>query len=233
MGKRRNLLFLLLGMPSMLFNELLFAAGDPNHGATIFQACAACHSIKPGDHMTGPSLANFFGRKAGTAEGFLRYSDAMKAAKIVWDENTLDKWLSNPARFISRNEMTFPGIRDNKDRQDIIAYLKAASEGKAPSGPQQRGGMMMGGERTNLRQTAADAQVVSLSHCHDTYVVKTAAGSTHKFWEFNLRFKTDTSKYGPAPGKPVIVGAGMRGDRASIVFSQPKEISAFIEQRCD
>ena len=49
---------------------------------------------------------------------------------------------------------------------------------------------------------------------------------------FNLRLKTDSSKLGPLPGNPVVVGAGMQGDRASIVFASPKEISGFIKQSC-
>jgi cytochrome c len=63
--------------------------------------------------------------------------------------------------------------------------------------------------------------------------VKTADGKTNRVWEFNLRFKTDSSKDGPLPGKPVIVGAGMQGDRASIVFAAPGEISSFIRARCE
>ena len=50
--------------------------------------------------------------------------------------------------------------------------------------------------------------------------------------EFNLRFKTDSSKLGPRPGQPVAVGAGMQGDRASIVFASPKEISTAIAESC-
>jgi cytochrome c len=93
------------------------------------------------------------------------------------------------------------------------------------------GGMMgMGGGKADLRKAPPEAQVNALSHCGDTYTVETADGKTHKVWEFNLRLKTDSSKLGPAPGKPVVVGAGMQGDRASVVFASPKEISGFIKQ---
>jgi cytochrome c len=74
--------------------------------------------------------------------------------------------------------------------------------------------------------------VRSIKYCGDTYTVETADGRIEKVWEFNLRFKTDSGKLGPAPGKPVIVGAGMQGDRASIVFAAPKEISETIDQSC-
>jgi cytochrome c len=72
------------------------AAGDPEAGAQVFQACAACHALEPGVHRTGPSLAGVFGRKAGTAEGFHRYSEALKSADLVWREDTLSEFLADP-----------------------------------------------------------------------------------------------------------------------------------------
>jgi cytochrome c len=128
--------------------------------------------------------------------------------------------------------MTFPGVRESKDRQDVIAYLRAVSEGKEPSAEPRIGGMMMQSRKADLKQAPPAGQIVSLSYCGDTYTVKTADGKTSKVWEFNLRFKTDSSKDGPLPGKPVIVGAGMQGDRASVVFAAPGEISSFIKQAC-
>jgi cytochrome c len=209
------------------------AVGDPKRGAQVFQACMACHSVKPGEQLTGPSLAHVWSRKAGTVEGFLRYSDALKHANVVWTESTLDKWLANPEQFVAGNNMTFPGLRENKDRQDVIVYLRVLSEGKAPSAEPRRGGMMMQSGKVDLKKAPPAGQVVSLSHCGDTYTVKTADGKTSKVWEFNLRYKTDSSKNGPAPGKPVIVGAGMQGDRASVIFKSPEEISGFIKQTCE
>lgn len=116
------------------------AAGDPRRGARDFQSCMACHSINHGEHSTGPSLANLWSRKAGTAEGFSRYSQALKGANVVWDEGSLDQWLSDPRRFIPGTSMA-QGIKDAQERADVIAYLKALSENTAPAMPQQ-GGMM-------------------------------------------------------------------------------------------
>jgi cytochrome c len=62
--------------------------------------------------------------------------------------------------------------------------------------------------------------------------VTNAKDQTRAFWEFNLRFKTDSSPSGPEPGKPVLVSQGMQGDRAQVVFSKPAEISSFIRERC-
>jgi len=92
--------------------------------------------------------------------------------------------------------------------------------------------MMMQSRKANLKKFPPAGQVVSVGYCGDTYTVTTADGKVNKIWEFNLRFKTDSSKEGPLPGKPVIVGAGMQGDRASIGFSTPGEISDFIKQPC-
>ena len=92
--------------------------------------------------------------------------------------------------------------------------------------------MTMGSEKLDLRKAPPEGQVTAIRHCGDTYTVDTADGKSQKIWEFNLRFKTDTGKLGPAPGKPVVVGAGMQGDRASIVFASPREISESIKQAC-
>jgi len=211
-----------------------WSAGDPARGATLFAACRACHSTMPGEQMTGPSLAKIWRRKAGTVPGFDRYSESMKRANIVWDEATLDAWLTDPERFIAGTSMTFPGLRDSQSRQDVIAYLKAVSEGRAPSAAKGNGGMMMNMQpaRDDLKKAPPAGQVTAITHCRDSYTVKTADGKVNKAWEFNLRFKTDSSALGPAPGKPVIVGAGMQGDRASVVFAKPAEISAFVKESC-
>jgi cytochrome c len=219
------LLWQKLGCSAVLLSTLAaHAAGDPKRGAQVFRQCMACHSVAAGEHMTGPSLAHIWNRKAGSVEGFLRYSDPMKRADVVWNEATLDKWLSDPEAFLPGTSMSFPGLKQSQARQDLIAYLKAASGGKAP--PAQRGGKL------DLRKAPPEGQVTSIKHCGDTYTVDTADGKRQKIWEFNLRFKTDSSKLGPTPGKPVVVGAGMQGDRASIVFATPKEISESIKQAC-
>ena len=213
------------------------AAGDAQRGSAAFQQCAACHSVEPGRHLTGPSLAHAWASKGGTAEGFRRYSEALLHSGVVWNQQSLDRWLTSPAALVPGTSMTFPGIRDPKTREDIIAYLKAVSEGKAPAvrngGGMMGGGMMGGSEPADLKQASADAQVASLHHCRDTYTIRTGAGKTYKVWEYNLRFKTDSSNRGPTPGKPVMTGSGMRGDRFSIIFFSPKELGEFIKESCD
>ena len=199
----------------------------------LFQACAACHSTKAGTHLTGPSLANIWGHRAGTVPGFSRYSDAMKHANVRWDEETLDKWLANPEEMVPGTSMTFPGVQERTARQDIVAYLRAVAEDKAPAPAQRRGGMMAEPTRPNLKQAPPRGQVTTITHCGDGYTIETRDGKVNKAWEFNIRFKTDSSEFGPERGKPVIVGSGMHGDRASIGFAAPHEISNFIKESCD
>jgi cytochrome c len=228
----RHLLVAVVAMTSYGASALAVSQGDSARGARAFQACMACHSTKAGEDLTGPSLANVWQRKAGTVAGFHRYSDAMKRVELVWAEETLDKWLSNPEQLIPGTSMTFAGLRESKDRQDVIAYLKSVSAGKAPTLAQGGGMMNMATAKVDLKAAPLQGQVTAISHCGDTYTVRTADGKDNKAWEFNLRFKTDSSKLGPSPGKPVIVGAGMQGDRASVVFATPSEISRFISERC-
>ncbi len=215
------------GIILIVTTPAVIAAGDANRGAKVFGNCLACHTVEAGQHMTGPSLANIWDRKAGTAKGFMRYSDALKNADVVWNEQTLDKWLQDSRAFIPGNEMTFPGIKEQQARQDLSALLKAVSEGKKPLA-----GGKTGNVKINLKNPEPRGAVKSLRHCGDTYFVTTADGRTHKFWEFNLRLKTDSSDLGPASGKPVIVGTGMQSDRSAVVFASPNEISTFIRQEC-
>jgi cytochrome c len=115
------------------------AAGDPVRGAQAFRWCMACHSVNPGEHSTGPSLASLWHRRAGTAGGFPGYSSALKDANVEWNENSLDKWLTSPRQFIPGTSMVFQGIRDAQERADVIAYLKSVSENTAPAIPQHGG----------------------------------------------------------------------------------------------
>lgn len=199
------------------------AAGDLQRGAEAARQCMACHSFTLGRNLTGPSLAGLLGRRAGTAVGFGRYSEALKASGVVWDAKTLDAWLRDPAALIPGNGMSFRGVPDAAMREDLLAFLTAMSSGR-----------MKIPDRTlpDLKRVQAARAIRSIGYCGDAYSVATDDGKTRKFWEFNLRFKTDGSASGPAVGKPVIVGNGMQGDRASVVFSKPEEISAFLRRQC-
>lgn len=99
-----------------------YAQGDAAAGEKVFAHCAPCHSIKPGENKFGPSLAGVFGRKSGTEPGY-NYSSAMKGLNITWDEANLDAWLQGPGKFVRGTKMIY-SVPEEKDRQDVIAYLK-------------------------------------------------------------------------------------------------------------
>ncbi len=211
--------------------------GDAARGERMYRACVACHSLEPNRNMTGPSLAQIWQRQAGSLPSFPRYSPALKSSGIVWNDDTLDEWIKDPQHFIPGNTMTFPGMKDARQRADLLAFLKEATQaGRAPTiaqGGNQRGGMMMGGGQVpNLKKLDPEDRVQSIDHCGDTYKVATGDGKIRDFWERNLRFKTDVSEEGSQKGAPAIVGAGMMGDCADVIFASPDEISAFISHHC-
>ena len=214
----------------------LAAEVDPAQGARVFRACAACHSLETNRNMTGPSLAGVWNRKAGSLPSFTRYSDAMKLSGITWDEQSLDGYLKNPTEFMPGNHMTFPGIPDDKARESVIAFLKAGTDAlKENQTAQSQGGMSpMQGMRQvpKLKTVEISSRVKSITYCRDTFTVTTEDGKSRDFWERNLRFKTDSSDEGPDTNAPAILAAGMMGDRASVVFASPDEISRFITPHC-
>lgn len=209
--------------------------GNAARGVRIFGACAACHSLQPGKSMTGPSLSGIWDRKAGSDANFPRYSEALKSAGVIWDDNTLDAWVTNPQAVIPGNEMSFPGVKEPQQRLDLLAFLKDATKpGAKMADPQSGvGGMMGGGQAQNLKKLDAEDRVQSVAYCKDTYIVATADGKKRKFWERNVRLKTDSSGDGPLAGAPALVGAGMMGDRADVIFATPSEIGRFIAEKCE
>jgi cytochrome c len=211
---------------------------DASRSQRVFQSCAACHSLKPDQNMTGPSLAGLWNRKAGSLASFARYSDALKSSNIVWNDKTLDEWIEDPQRLVPGNDMPFAGIKNTQQRADLLAFLKQATQaGHAPAAPAQggqMGGMTGGGGGgvPNLKKLNPNERVQKVTHCRDTYKVTTVDGKTRAFWERNLRLKTDSSNEGPDKGAPALMGAGMMGDRADVIFSTPDEISGFIKDQC-
>src|SRR3979490_185761 len=102
--------------------------GNASRGQQDFRACAPCHSLETDRNMTGPSLADLWGRKAGGLPSFERYSDALKSSGIIWDDRALDGWLTDPQRMVPDNEMPFEGIKDARVRADLLAFLQDATK---------------------------------------------------------------------------------------------------------
>jgi cytochrome c len=103
------------------------AAGDAEAGRALYQSrCTACHSLDY--NGVGPAHRGVFGRAAAQAKGYA-YSDALKTSHLIWNEESLDRWLADP-------EKTAPGQRmginvpDAKERADLIAYLKQNAAAK-------------------------------------------------------------------------------------------------------
>jgi cytochrome c len=103
------------------------ASGDAKRGKKVFNKCKACHSLTAGKRKIGPDLANLFGRKAASVKGY-RYSPAMKKSGIVWNEETLEKFLTKPRKFLPGTKMTFAGLKKKKQRDDLISYLEQATK---------------------------------------------------------------------------------------------------------
>ncbi|MFC3070346.1 c-type cytochrome [Phenylobacterium soli] len=102
-----------------------YNTGDIANGETKFLVCKSCHTTTAGGpDMTGPNLSGIIGRKVASKAGYT-YSDALKAQTFTWDTAQLDKWLTDPKAMVPGTKMTFPGMKDPKDRIDLIAYLAA------------------------------------------------------------------------------------------------------------
>jgi cytochrome c len=107
------------------------AQGNPEEGEQIFKKCRACHDIGGGaKNRVGPVLTNVVGRKAASIAGYA-YSTDMKnlgAKGFEWNEDNLRKYLASVKEVVPNGKMVFPGLTDEQDREDLIAYLKKFSQ---------------------------------------------------------------------------------------------------------
>lgn len=104
-------------------------SADLEAGEKVFKKCKACHTLEEGGkNKIGPNLAGVIGREAAMVDGF-KYSKALQESGLVWDEETLAQYLANPKDFLKGNKMAFPGLKDEEDIANVIAYLKEESGG--------------------------------------------------------------------------------------------------------
>jgi cytochrome c len=126
MQRRYPPVFASLLIVPLLFciSSAAFAAGDAVVGEKLYQAkCGSCHNFD--ENEVGPNHHGVFNRKAGSVADY-KYSAAVKASGVVWNEDNLNKWLAGPEKFIPGQQMGI-SVPSEKDRLDIIAYLKKES----------------------------------------------------------------------------------------------------------
>jgi cytochrome c len=109
----------------MLALPTMASAQDAEAGKKVFTKCAPCHAIGPGaKNKVGPELNGILDRAAASVEGFA-YSDALKKSGLKWDDANLHKWLENPKALVPGTKMVFPGVKDETERDDLIAYIES------------------------------------------------------------------------------------------------------------
>jgi cytochrome c len=113
---------------SKLDLNAMFALADLAHGEKVFKKCAACHSIKQGGgNKIGPKLWNVMFRSVGGVEDY-KYSKALSSYNKEWNWEEMNGFLIKPSTWIKGNKMGFAGLKDEKDRASVIAYLNQNSE---------------------------------------------------------------------------------------------------------
>ena len=226
--------FILLAI--LMVPNLAAAEGDPLRGGKTFRACVACHALEPGVHLSGPSLSGFIDRTAGTADNYSRYSPGLKAAGFEWNTSVLDAWLEDPKRMVPDTYMSFSGISDSQIRADLIAFLEiAGARGgveKAVARNLVPAEWTRAGAPDPIGNATPDIRIVSIRHCGDGYIIKTEDGVVRPHWEKNVRLKLDSTGTGPPKGVPVVLRAGMRGDRISVIFRNVTDLSRFLIEDC-
>ncbi len=106
-------------------------AGEASEGASAaageapiaFTQCKACHSVEPGKHGIGPSLAGIYGTKAADIADY-QFSPAMQKSGLTWDDATLDAYLESPQKVVPGTKMSFFGLKDAAKRKEVIEYIK-------------------------------------------------------------------------------------------------------------
>jgi cytochrome c len=109
-----------------------YESADREYGARLVMQCRACHGFEPGGpSISGPNLHGVFGRAAGGVDGY-PYSEAFAEADFIWTPEALDAWLAEPIRFLPGNRMPYPGLREQEDRNAVIAELLRLTDDSAP-----------------------------------------------------------------------------------------------------
>jgi len=110
----------------------LIANADATRGAKLATRCKACHALnKAGPNRFGPPLWNVLGREMAKAKGF-RYSPAFKKLTGTWDYESINALVADPNATAPGTRMRFPGIKNARQRADLIRYLRDLSDNPLP-----------------------------------------------------------------------------------------------------
>ena len=134
-----------LAFAASVLTALPAQAQDAAAGEKVFAQCRACHQIgETAKNAVGPVLNGLFGRKAGTIEGY-SYSPANKNSGITWDEATFREYIKDPKAKIPGTKMIYPGLKDEKRIDDLVAFLKQfdAAGKKTAANPSSGGKLAM------------------------------------------------------------------------------------------
>ncbi|SCZ96813.1 BZ3500_MvSof-1268-A1-R1_Chr4-1g06746 [Microbotryum saponariae] len=117
--------------PHSIQTVMPYTAGDAKKGASLFKTrCAQCHTVEANEgNKVGPALHGLFGRQSGSVESY-SYTEANKKAAVHWNEDTLFDYLLDPKKYIPGTKMAFAGLKKDKDRNNLIAYLAEATRPK-------------------------------------------------------------------------------------------------------
>jgi cytochrome c len=120
----KQLVALTLAIAASVGSAATAFAQDPAAGENVFKKCRACHQIGEGAKSgVGPHLNGLIGRPSGSVEGY-KYSEANKNSGVTWTEDAFKKYIADPRGFMPGNRMAFAGLKDAKEIDDLVAYLK-------------------------------------------------------------------------------------------------------------
>ena len=212
--------------------------GDIARGAQLFRACAVCHALEPALHLTGPSHAGVWNRPAGRAEGFSRYSEALRGRRASPGmRRRLTPGSPTRRRWSGVRRRSFRDIDDPAARADLVAFLERVGGPGGAEALVAEGVIPPAYLRGQAPEPIADvpdqARVLAVRHCGDGYRIDTADGGVSVHWEQNIRLKIDATETGPRPGEGVILGAGMQGDRWSVIFASVADLERILSESCE
>ena len=126
--KFTNLISLCVASVVFITGFAAMAAGDIAKGKKLAKKCTTCHTLqKGGKNRLGPNLFGIFGSSAASVKGY-KYSKAMASSGIIWDEAAFTEFLLKPKKLVKGTKMSFAGLKNAKQRADLVAYFKSLTD---------------------------------------------------------------------------------------------------------